>query len=131
MAKKNRNKPVVELEKTTGKIIKYFESAKSAADTYNISPVYISYNVKGVIKHAKGHVFRFATQQEIRTFEKLYQQVVQEETQTSELPSVTTQNEPVETIPERVDKDANEIDTTSNFQRLLETGKKKLIDNSK
>ena len=67
----DKNKAIVELDKMGGKIIMYWPSAKAASVHYGINQVNICYNVKGRCKQAKGHFFRFATNEEIDQYKQL------------------------------------------------------------
>lgn len=133
MANKNLRKPIVELDKPKGKIIKYWESARQAADAYKFTQVIISYNVNGKTKQAKGHYFRFATSIEIEQYSKIVNiidtPIIADATPIA--PHIEDFNVPVEVIPETVNKSENQDNMLTPFQRLLEAGKKKLTDNSK
>lgn len=133
MEKYSRKKPIVELDKPGGKIKKYWESAKQAADAYNMNQVIISYNVRGTTKQAKGHYFRFATKKEVEQYSNIIN-IIDEEIITDTTPIVTdseNSNIPVETIPEVVNRDENQVNTLSPFEQLLEASKNKLTENSK
>lgn len=133
MARHQKNKPIVELDKPYGKVIKFWDSAKAASLMYNISQVVISYNVNDFTKQAKGHYFRFATSKEIQAYKvtiaKIDSEKSAEPTQKEE--TIQIPNLPVEIIPEVVQSGENQINTLSPFYRLLEAGKKKLNENSK
>lgn len=127
---KDRRKPIVELD-VDGKIIAFWESAKNASDYYqNITVVSISYNVTGVTRQAKGHYFRFATPLEIKTYrdvQGLIKEPIAEEKpiQNLEIPEL-----PVETIPNVIQKNENQVDVISPYDRLLQKSKKKFNNNS-
>lgn len=132
MANKHQKKPIVETDKPGGKVKKYWESAVQAAAFYNISQVIISYNVRGTTKQAKGHYFRFATAKEIEQFQRIIGDIDNKIADMVPVePVIIPNNIPVDIIPETVKSDDDQNDTLSNFERLLEAGKKKLIDNSK
>lgn len=133
MARKNLNKPIVETDKPGGKTIKYWRSAKSAADFYGFSQqVIISYNVNGITKQAKGHYFRFATKQEIEDYEVILRRLAaaQSTDPAPIVPELTPEATPIETIPEVVQKADNQTDAISPFDRLLQESKKKFTENS-
>lgn len=132
MGTNDRRKPIVELDKPGGKVIKYWESAKKASEAYNISQVMISYNVTGKLKQANKHYFRFANPREIEQYTNIKNSL--ETPITVATPVVaenTIQIEPGEIIPEVVKRNENHNDTLTPFEQLLENSKKKLKDNSK
>lgn len=132
MARKINKKPIVELEKPGGKVKKYWESARLAADAYKISTVIICYNVKGTTSQAKGHYFRYATSIEIEQYTQIINSITTSSTDSIPVEPITVPtNENVDTIPEVVKREENQIDTLTPFERLLEAGKNKLMDNSK
>lgn len=127
-----RNKPIVELDKPNGKVVAYWESGKKACEAYNLQPHNISYNVKGITKQAKGHYFRYATISEIEQYSRIAIALdIKNTVPTTVEPVLSTEKDQVEIIPEIVISDENQINTLSNFERILLAGKKKLIDNSK
>ncbi len=116
-----------------GKIKQYWHSAKAASDFYNINVVNISYNVNGITKQAKGHYFRFATQQEIEQYSKIAETIA---------PPISTDPAPIDdnsaisvspapVIEETVQPDEQQENITSPFARLLEKSKKKFQNNPK
>lgn len=130
---KKLSKPLIEMDKPKGKVIKYWESAKAAGEYYNINVVNISYNVNGTTKQAKGHYFRFATPKEIEQYSKIIEQI--EEPISVDPAPVDDKNDmpagPASVIPEVVQPDELQEDTLSPFARLLEESKKKFQNNPK
>lgn len=133
MANRKQNKPIIELDKPSGKVIKYWNSAKAAAEFYKMTVVSISYNVNGINRQAKGHYFRFATAKEIEAYANALVRIdnainVEPTPKEVELDLPTL---PVEIIPEHIQPTEDQQNTLSPFYRLLEAGKKKLNENSK
>lgn len=123
---KNKRKPLVELESFNGKVKRFWESGKDAADFYGFSPVFISYVVTGKAKHAKKKYFRYATEQEISSYNGVQQRITadedtgqSEEKQVVDLPNIT-----VEIIPEKVEKPTEDL---TPFDKLLNKGRENLI----
>jgi hypothetical protein len=132
MARTRPNKPLIETDKPGGRPIKYWRTAKSAADYYKLgNQVIISYNVKGITKQAKGHYFRYATEREIKDYEEILRREASE-TNANKVPVGPEPiiNIPAETIPEVVNKPEPNGETLSPFERLLQESKKKFKNNS-
>ncbi len=121
------------MDKPKGKTIKYWESARKASDYYNINVVNISYNVNGTTKQAKGHYFRFATDEEIDQYSKINDQL-EAPPSVGAAPVVEADNAPISPAPvlqEPIQSNEGQDNTTSAFARLLEESKKKFQNNSK
>lgn len=130
MARKTNKKAIVELDKPGGKIIKYWESGAQAAEAYGMNRVIISYNVHGTTTQAKGHYFRFATPKEIEQYAQIIIAIEPKSVEPIPVePILTSSSEPAEVIPEVVKPNENQSDARTPFERLLEAGKKKLMDN--
>lgn len=123
---KDKRKPLVELESYNGKVKAFWESGKEAAEFYGFSQVLLSICVKGRSRHVRKKYFRYATDEEIAAYYTVKQKVTEEEKKQNEQPATLPQlpTTPVETIPEKVEKPAEEL---SPFEKLLKKGKEKLI----
>lgn len=126
-------KPLIETDKPNGRIKQYWKSAKEAGLYYNINVVNISMNVTGNTKQAKGHYFRYATQDEIEQYSKIVDYTC---TEKSVEPAPIDDNSeislsPAPILPELRQLDEIQSDTLSPFARLLEEGRKKIKNNSK
>lgn len=129
---KNKNKPIIEVDKPGGKPILYWPSAKEASEFYKINQVNISYNVNGVTKQAKGHYFRFATPKEIAAFEKITASIKPDIDLAPPVVKIFSEIQlPVETIPEVVQNADPQGDALSPFARLLQESKNKFENDSK
>jgi len=131
---KNKNKPIVELNKPKGKVVAYWESAKEASEFHKINQVNISYNVNGITKQAKGHYFRFATPAEIAMYRQIKDKLKPNEPEKSvegpAVPLLTSPPTPADIIPEVVKKTEPLGETPSVFEQMLKKYKKKFNDNS-
>jgi hypothetical protein len=132
MARIRQNKPIIETDKPNGKPIKYWRTAKAAAEFYKFgNQIGISYNVNGITKQVKGHFFRFATVKEIVDYEEILRR---QETVANANPIATEPapliNIPAETIPDVVQKPEPQQDSLTPFERLLQKSKKKFNENS-
>ena len=128
-----KNKPIVELDKPNGKVIKYFISSKDAADFYNMNQANISYNINKKYHQAKGHYFRLANSKEIADY-NMVEKKLRKEDNTNNQPKITTitipSTMPVEVIPERPEDTDNQRDEKSPFDRLLDNYKNKFNNNT-
>lgn len=131
---KNKNKPIVELDKPNGKVKAFWNSAKEASEFYKIHQVNISYNVNGKTKQAKGKYFRFATKKEIEIYQHIKEQILPVTTpelnEPYTMPLPTGNDIPVEIIPEKPQLNDNQLGYISPFERMLQESKKKFNDNS-
>lgn len=131
MAKFDRRKPIVELDRPGGKVMAYWHSAKDASEFYNIHTVNISYNVNGKTKQALGRYFRFATPKEIRSHNEIMANMKPETTEAAPLDVKPQEPQtPVDTIPEAIQTTDKQDDTLSPFARLLQESKKRFNKNS-
>jgi hypothetical protein len=131
MAKIRQNKPIIETDKPGGKPIKYWRTAKAAAEFYKFgNQIGISYNVNGINQQVKGHYFRFATVKEIIDYEEILRRHDKPNANPIPIEPEPIINIPAETIPEIVQKPELLDDTLSPFERLLQKSKKKFTENS-
>lgn len=131
MAKTNKAKPLVELDKPGGKVMAYWESAKAAADFYKFpNQVSISYNVNGTTKQARGHYFRYATDKETEAYQQAMQRIDAVTDPKPVAPEPVKEILPVEVIPEVVQKPDAHEDALSPFDKLLQKSKKNFNNNS-
>lgn len=124
---KDKRKPLVELDGPNGKVKQYWESGRAAAAFYNISPVYISQQLKGRISNAKKHYFRYATDAEVKAYVSVVQRIAQEPPPV-EMPEAAPEtlppDLPAEVIPDKIEQ-AQEEEQLTPFDRLIKKGKEK------
>lgn len=109
-------KPIVEIDKD-GKVIRYHESVADCNSYNNFSNGVISLVLNGYTKHYRKRMFRFATKQEIATFQALISRIdapapVAENTKPIDIPQT-----PVEVITAEVKPDPEE--GLSAFEKML------------
>lgn len=129
---RNRNKPLIELDKPRGKVRAYWASARAASDHYGINVVNISQNVNGVTRQAKGHYFRYATPAEIEQYTEILKKSDKQEPVTTPVTEVNEEENhgPASTLPDVIEATEDQSNSQSAFARLLEESKKKFKSNS-
>lgn len=130
---KDKRKPIVELDKPGGKVIKYWKSSKDAALFYDINAVNISQNVTGQTLQAKGHYFRHASLTEIANYNKINAELTESTIVQPTLiePIPNESHGPAPTLVDTSYDAVNQEDTMSHFELLLEKSKKNFQKNKK
>lgn len=109
-----KSKPIVETD-NKGKVIHYWEFAYYAAEELGCNPGMVSMAVHGKLKTVRGHLLRYATQEEIDRFNKIAEEMTLRGLPMPDLATLPDTN--IDTIPAK--KEESDDLKLSPFDEML------------